>query len=222
MRLLFTDEKLWGETLGMNNWSIQHYPRKPESQNLKCETPPTPSKLGLMSSQGRSTSFDFTWVIYNPSPCHGFCTFSKHVPELRLGKAWHKGMKSYFFFSKRFHKSVSGIHFNIHQAPRMCRCYTRSWATEISTTGPLPSERKKTNCFKSLEWRLKDIVWTAGDKDKSKRGLVRPQSLDKQINTPVPPGRQKYVDFAKLDLLGFYHPCSLLIKNWFMSPKGLL
>jgi hypothetical protein len=42
----------------MNNWSIQHYPQKPESQNLKCETSLIPIKLGLMSSQGCSTSFD--------------------------------------------------------------------------------------------------------------------------------------------------------------------
>lgn len=45
--------------LSMNNWSIRHYPQKPESQNLKRETSLTPIKLGLMSSQGCSTSFDF-------------------------------------------------------------------------------------------------------------------------------------------------------------------
>lgn len=46
--------------LGTNSWSIRHYPRKPESQNLKCEKSPIPIKLGLMSSQRCSTSFDFT------------------------------------------------------------------------------------------------------------------------------------------------------------------
>lgn len=56
----YSQMKKAGEMLGMNNRSIRRYPRKPESQNLKCETSPTPGKLGLMSSQGCSTSFDFT------------------------------------------------------------------------------------------------------------------------------------------------------------------
>lgn len=59
----YSQMKKGGGMWGMNNWSIRHYPRKPESQNLKCETSPTPIKLGLMSSQGYSTSFDFKWFI---------------------------------------------------------------------------------------------------------------------------------------------------------------
>lgn len=165
-------------------------------------------------------------MIYNPSPRHGFWIFSKRVPELRLGKVWHKSTKSYFFFSKRCHKLVCGIPRSDHQASRMCGCCVRSWGTEISKTQSLPSEssQRKKKKIKSLELTLKDFN-QGREGQKQKRPKVRSQSLDKQINirsNMATSRNTKICWLGQVGFVGFLLSMLPIDQDWLMSPKGPL